>query len=245
MPNWCTNELTVQGTAQQLDRVREALRGKDGEALALGSLLPIPETLDIESDSSNTLCEALYRYKAEGDQEALEELSRLIAGRNGVPRNAILSPRQVQDHALQALQDQRLEEEEALARGRQLLENKRLYGHATWYEWCMEHWGTKWEVDLDQGWDWEQGGGAMSIRFETAWDPPIPFYRALASRFPDLAFRAEWAEGGNAYAGYLKRAEGGEDLEEGHFSTDEEMGRDIARDLGVLWDDEEEDEDED
>lgn len=49
MPNWCMNELRVFGPAEDLDRFRNAVQGKDedGEAvpLSFASLVPMPKAL--------------------------------------------------------------------------------------------------------------------------------------------------------------------------------------------------------
>jgi hypothetical protein len=53
-----------------------------------------------------------------------------------------------------------------------------------WYEWSLQHWGTKWNAcdarysDLDQN----------IIHFDTAWAPPIPIFEAVAKLFPEHEF---------------------------------------------------------
>jgi hypothetical protein len=56
-----------------------------------------------------------------------------------------------------------------------------------WYEWRIEHWGTKWEVfgcDLED----QRALGRCVFSFETAWAPPEPVIEHLSRRFPDLHF---------------------------------------------------------
>jgi Ferredoxin-like domain in Api92-like protein len=61
-------------------------------------------------------------------------------------------------------------------------------GYAYWLDWCVEKWGTKWNSG-----DAEQID-ANTIRFDTAWSPPIPVIVELAKRFPSEAIRLRWAD---------------------------------------------------
>ena len=47
------------------------------------------------------------------------------------------------------------------------------------YDWCVENWGTKWDVDgeIDNGFLLEfQNDGQVQLRFNTAWGPPCAIY---------------------------------------------------------------------
>jgi hypothetical protein len=76
------------------------------------------------------------------------------------------------------------------------------------YEWCVEHWGTKWnacgvraEVD-----EWPQGGeadGCVKFSFRTAWSPPTPVIEHAAERFPELNFELRYFECGCRFQGIL------------------------------------------
>lgn len=71
----------------------------------------------------------------------------------------------------------------------------------TWYGWNNTNWNTKWDArcdektveDLDQ-YVTEDGNANVTYRFDTAWSPPMPVYRALAEKYPDLEFDIEWNE---------------------------------------------------
>lgn len=57
--------------------------------------------------------------------------------------------------------------------GKRYVANIRLYGSATWYNWCCDNWGTKWNASSI-----EQYG--TTIRFSTAWSAPRPIIERLA-----------------------------------------------------------------
>lgn len=59
---------------------------------------------------------------------------------------------------------------------------KKKYGHSDWYEWSIEHWGTKWPAYRVQD---PVRASPAELRYEitTAWAPPTPVFQALADRF--------------------------------------------------------------
>ena len=65
------------------------------------------------------------------------------------------------------------------------------YGASDWYDWAVNHWGTKWDVYNAEPWEIDPRGGAAAIEFSSAWREPKPVFEALAERFPALAFYIE------------------------------------------------------
>ena len=52
-----------------------------------------------------------------------------------------------------------------------------------WYHWCIENWGTKWELsELDIEYDEE----VLELTFSTAWSPPEGIMQELKDKYPDL-----------------------------------------------------------
>lgn len=55
------------------------------------------------------------------------------------------------------------------------------------YDWCIEHWGTKWNAyDIAFGYD--------EVSFCTAWATPLPIWEALSRRFPEMRIEVEYAD---------------------------------------------------
>lgn len=82
------------------------------------------------------------------------------------------------------------------------------YGASSWYDWCIANWGTKWDINGEAGSaDGSGDGRSVFMSFDTAWGPPLEFYREMedehgfrvkASYFePGIAFVGEWSEGDN------------------------------------------------
>ena len=72
------------------------------------------------------------------------------------------------------------------------------HGYANWYDYCVNEWGTKWDVGADGNPAQDIPGGLM-LGFDSAWSPPIGAYEKLM----DMGFsiRAMYYEPGMAFAG--------------------------------------------
>lgn len=71
-------------------------------------------------------------------------------------------------------------------------------GHNSWYSWCVENWGTKWNAKIPKihsmGIETE-----VEITFDTASSAPIPIFNKLHEMFPKLTFLFEWSNEGDDY----------------------------------------------
>ena len=58
-----------------------------------------------------------------------------------------------------------------------------------WYEWALENWGTKWDVEGDIILEYGPSGAeeaaaagtSVKLAFRSAWSPPIPIYEKLSA----------------------------------------------------------------
>jgi len=70
------------------------------------------------------------------------------------------------------------------------------------FAWCVEHWGTKWDVDVvGTGLDLRARSGEASFSFESAWSPPVAWLCCMADRHPELELRMWYCETGCDFAG--------------------------------------------
>jgi hypothetical protein len=76
--------------------------------------------------------------------------------------------------------------------------NREKYGYSTWYDFCVNEWGTKWEIGAD-GNPAQDIPGGLSLGFESAWSPPIAAYEKLIEM--GFTIRAMYYEPGMAFAG--------------------------------------------
>lgn len=73
------------------------------------------------------------------------------------------------------------------------------------YQWQVDNWGTKWDVDADV----TTHPDHIFVTFESAWSPPSAFVQKISEDYPELSFQIEFSEPGANYAG-MERYERGE-----------------------------------
>lgn len=76
-----------------------------------------------------------------------------------------------------------------------------------WFDWCVDNWGTKWDIGADIGTDHAERYGLKATvvdneancSFDSAWSPPIGLYEKLV----ELGYKvhASYFEGGMAFGG--------------------------------------------
>lgn len=88
---------------------------------------------------------------------------------------------------------------DAIANGQPNAEMIEKYGYSSWYDYCVNEWGTKWDVGEDGATDIHPDGTMLNTYFDSAWSPPIGAYEKLEQ----LGFTVDayYYEGGMAYAG--------------------------------------------
>lgn len=173
MPNHVRNIVRMKGIADL------PLYGK-GENGAryfdFNKLIPMPKELEVISGSEENVaieC-ALLRIKEVTDRSFLN------------PRIQIASrlPQGINDYlaATGMTFDQMAE------LGLKYIVNIVKYGATTWYDWCIYHWGTKWNA-----YDFESTN-PDEIRFSTAWCEPGPIICKLHEMYPAAELEHVWAD---------------------------------------------------
>ena len=88
--------------------------------------------------------------------------------------------------------------------------NLEAHGYATWYDYCVNEWGTKWDVGGDDG-TYNDIEGGIIVSFDSAWAPPTNAYeklhemgfKILAMYYePGMAFAGVWEDGIDDYYEY-------------------------------------------
>lgn len=80
------------------------------------------------------------------------------------------------------------------------------YGYRSWYDWSVDHWGTKWNAYDGSINDQEQG--FIEATFLTAWSPPEPVIAKLAEMYPQVAITHHYLDEGGGFAGTAIYANG-------------------------------------
>lgn len=72
----------------------------------------------------------------------------------------------------------------------------------SWYNWRVDNWGTKWDVGGEECISVQHGisGTIVQLIFDSAWGPPIEFYKHLEEKH-GFVVNATYYEGGMGFAG--------------------------------------------
>jgi len=68
-----------------------------------------------------------------------------------------------------------------------------------WYNFCVQNWGTKWDINPHEACDRHDDGLGFSGSFDSAWSPPIPIVEALTEQGFEVVLR--YHESGMAFVG--------------------------------------------
>lgn len=188
MPNYVKCRLTMRGISNA------PLFTEDEEKkpyFDFNKIIKMPESLMIESGSMTDQCIVYYLT----DRCTLP-LRALTKNRKEIIKKTVCNmfagtgwAQEVFNRALKDTNGKSEEEKDALyQKGKTYVENYQKYGATTWYDWCCEHWGTKWNAC-----DSEVKSEDV-VEFETAWSAPLPIVEQLSRMYPEKVVSIMWAD---------------------------------------------------
>jgi len=153
-------------------------------------LIPRPEDLNIASDGLSMLLEndymMSYNLKEWVQTTSQDEIDALTPSNLKEKLYAI----PVDDRVQKMLEEYPESKYENFIKS---LRNYRKYGHATWYDWSIQNWGTKWNhYQFAKVNDNE-------FYFQTAWSHCTPVMIALSKKFPLILFDISYADEDKGY----------------------------------------------
>lgn len=180
MPNHVENVIYLEGPEEQIQALLEKVKYDE---IGVGSLdfqkvIPMPDSLNIESGSRTT-----------HGLEAYEDFWKVYTMAGTVERDPLEVPMEKEEVFLRTRTDIRREEWEL---GRNAFQNQVRFGYPTWYEWCWNAWGTKWN-----SYGYEERfppNGGNKLVFQTAWEAPHPVIEKMAQMFPAVRITHNWAD---------------------------------------------------
>lgn len=189
MPNWVQNKIIFDdngdtAVAALIRKLKELVETDESE-FDFNKLIPMPETLDIESGTHQDW--AIAYYVTDRLTKPVEEtnLAELISNRFDADWANTAVARLKKLIKTDSITDlDKLYEE-----GKQYCYNREHYGFYTWYDWCCCNWGTKWNSS-EAYWCFDN----RVLYFQTAWSAPFPVIEAMAEKYPELNFTHQWAD---------------------------------------------------
>lgn len=205
MPNHVMNIVTIEGDKARIKEIMKSVMygpssQRPFEETGLGTLdfnkvIPMPKSLDIESGTTTDRAVALYLLALNPETEnygiAKMEKDKFDALVDKIKQTASfrfvnMSEEEILPYNPYNLQ--RTSRDRLIKLGKQAVDNYINYNAFTWYEWCWENWGTKWN-SYDSQTNKDDG-----FQFCTAWSAPHNVIQALAAKNPDVSFTHEWAD---------------------------------------------------
>jgi hypothetical protein len=97
------------------------------------------------------------------------------------------------------------------------------HGYTNWYDYCVNEWGTKWDVGGDGDMATVHSPNSISMNFDSAWAPPT----AAMEKFQDLGFKVKlvYWESGMCFCGLFD--ENGDDYFDYTDMTSAELAEEI------------------
>ena len=136
---------------------------------------------------------------------AMIERARTAFNGEGLLQEFIPVPQALRDTVSGSMGEDKREAHEAQQKA-----NVEKYGYANWYDFCVNEWGTKWEIGADGNPAQDIPGGLM-LGFDSAWSPPIAAYEKLLEMGfeieamyyePGMAYAGVWEDGNDDYYEY-------------------------------------------
>lgn len=215
MPNYVKNIVKFKDiTWDRFKEILKEINGKEDEGFSFdfNTIIPMPKSLDIEESSRGDKGYACYKAYLEEIERKMnetekEEIKRKLMEEYGIDENTF-------------------------ELGKTYYENVKNYGATSWYDWCIEHWGTKWNSMNN----YVQENGVIS--FETAWSTPENVIKEMATKF-NVGIEVNFADEDIGYnCGIYEYNKDGELIDGANMNCDtvgEEKARKFACDI---WDEE-------
>jgi len=95
-----------------------------------------------------------------------------------------------------------------------------------WYNWRVNSWGTKWEIDPEglEYEDNEDGTSTIAGWFDSAWSPPVTAYDTFTANNQDCTVEATYYECGMCFVGKYNSVEGTDDCYSIDFDDEDWAG---------------------
>jgi hypothetical protein len=165
MPNHVQHRLTLVNASEADIKKFNGLFHEDDDFISLNKIIPMPESLRIESGSRSSKAEEIIN-SADPEQALADHLAKMREEKHYTDEDC-------------------QEFKELVDKVKHNLDN---YGYPTWYDWSIKTWGTKWDT-YDGGSIDDQ-----SCYFQTAWSTPYPAMVALSKMLPDCEIEVEYAD---------------------------------------------------
>lgn len=188
MPNWCEQDLRVEGSRDALIAFRDEFWTSEEKPLDDQKIMPMPEELEIPAPA--TMSDPYKAYYGNWRD------TRAAKHDGGTTRKEVIEL--VEQHFDEKRRDAVLDGMSPKQYADRVRSNVKKYGFADWYEWANAKWGTKWGIcdchmEDDVG---EVEEGELFYSFTSAWTPAVGLMKEASRKHPDVTLILTYFEAG-------------------------------------------------
>lgn len=189
MPNYVKNCLTIVGDEQEIKDCIKYCESSERK-FDFEKIIPIPEELQVKESIRGNV--AIKFYLTTLNERRATEVHNLLKITSTTSPVGNLGD----EVMLTTLDVDEVKANPRLASeyinlAKQLLNNCATYGYPTWYEWCIDKWGTKWNA-FEPSLSFSEN--QCKVEFKTAWYSPAPIIEALSQKYPNVMFSLCYAD---------------------------------------------------
>ena len=188
MPNWCENTLEIYSEdTEKMKEFYDFFGGQDKfvENFSFNNIITLPQELDGTRSPSRIISQETYdRYTQLEKKHNIKDSQDVV--------------RLVEDGTLTEEERDLLWKEGITQEMSDMRKSE--YGYDNWYDWQVNNWGTKWDINNEIHVDDFHDEGCTLV-FQTAWSPPEPIVHKLQEMFPDVTFYGGYIGEGWEFAG--------------------------------------------
>ena len=173
MPNYVANKLTVTTTNEELLNAFLNAVESEESSFDFNKIVPMPEEIK-NTEESTKVSDALYYYLwRNGKEQEIYEIYTFP-----YTNNDYSNKRKSELDVMYAL-------------GERYYNIYQKYGAVSWYYWCLNNWGTKWNASYA---DINTFSNGAIIYFQTAWSGVPELIKKLSEMFPELNIEYKYAD---------------------------------------------------
>lgn len=172
MPNITTNRIKMEG-------IRRLPLFDDEGNFDFNKIIPMPSSLDIESGTITDqaiICYLTDRCSVEIDDLDYQKIGLIMKTIEYYLGNSMEAAKNIFQNCSKLSSAKK---DELYKKGEIYINNYLSYGATTWYDWCCNNWGTKWNAGRTEVCSNDE------IVFETAWCSPEPIIKRLSELYPE------------------------------------------------------------
>ena len=179
MPNWTENRIICKKELGE----KLLTKTNDGYSLDFNKLIPMPKDLNIEASSIGE-AGLIFLYLTSKDLNKNLDITKAYKSLNSLNRDIRTDPyfQMINSNLLKYKKDENFQD--SIKLGEKYLNNYRKYGYCNWYNWSIDNWGTKWNVE-DEVDVIDIGDDKYEIRFKTAWSCPTGILKVFSKLCDD------------------------------------------------------------